>query len=683
MDRVVAVKLINSDLLTDENSIKRFQQETRARSLFQHKNISGLHDVCVTSSGQPYLVMGYVEEPADPEKSRQETELAVSGKNERRLVVTLAIILLAAGSFLALYGPLTLAAWFSDISVYLSTNSPISSSEGQRAADRAYKHGDYRVASETYRRLYEMYCADGKQETWEALSVEKNLAISLYKTGQKQESDLHFKKACQELLALANRDSNQSGKAERRRCMLAALELTEQVEQRDSALYSSILAVIGKDELNDEQFLQAAKHLQLALECSAKLRSDEDIEICDTRVKLAEALFHLDKLVQAKSSLLAAIAWLQKQQGDRAEQMLASVYYKFGVVCTKQGNLDEALPAYRKSVALYDRFAAVSPANLDLANVLYQQSHYREAMPYARKWLRDRLATLDYGSQDTLSTIDWFSEFCLKTGNFEEVEPLYKKEIAALTQAHKPTTQAVLSLGYRYEVVHKYLKEEQLFSDFVRNAKDASAQDRTVVLIRLGEARTAKIDYKNAEKAFKEALASYERQKLNDPEVYYHINNDLGTIYELLGNYASALQCFTQLFNYCQSKFGPDAEHTLRCRVELSTTNNMLGNYDTAIKLAKSALQKSHDKSPTSYFVIGPTRVLMFAYEGLGDYQSAIKFANDLWPMCIKSDWAPVQKLELGEHYQHDLLKLNREEAAAKIEPLLQKWRSQLKKAAG
>lgn len=55
--REVAVKVLHGYLVSDDESIKRFQKEAKAASRLNHPNITTLYDYGVLSSGQPYIVM--------------------------------------------------------------------------------------------------------------------------------------------------------------------------------------------------------------------------------------------------------------------------------------------------------------------------------------------------------------------------------------------------------------------------------------------------------------------------------------------------------------------------------------------------------------------------------------------------------------------------------------------------
>jgi eukaryotic-like serine/threonine-protein kinase len=61
MDRTVAIKMLQSQHVTDQLSIKRFQQEAQAASHLQHPNVITVYDCGVVATGQPYIVMDFLE----------------------------------------------------------------------------------------------------------------------------------------------------------------------------------------------------------------------------------------------------------------------------------------------------------------------------------------------------------------------------------------------------------------------------------------------------------------------------------------------------------------------------------------------------------------------------------------------------------------------------------------------
>src|SRR5438477_3967031 len=55
--REVAIKVLHSHLVLDNESLKRFHQQARAASRLNHPHIITLYDYGVLGTGQPYIVM--------------------------------------------------------------------------------------------------------------------------------------------------------------------------------------------------------------------------------------------------------------------------------------------------------------------------------------------------------------------------------------------------------------------------------------------------------------------------------------------------------------------------------------------------------------------------------------------------------------------------------------------------
>ncbi len=61
MERTVAIKMLHAHLTSDQASIQRFQQEARAASAINHPNVITAYDFGISESGQPYLIMDFLQ----------------------------------------------------------------------------------------------------------------------------------------------------------------------------------------------------------------------------------------------------------------------------------------------------------------------------------------------------------------------------------------------------------------------------------------------------------------------------------------------------------------------------------------------------------------------------------------------------------------------------------------------
>ncbi|MBX9721182.1 MAG: serine/threonine protein kinase, partial [Candidatus Obscuribacterales bacterium] len=61
LSRIVAIKVLHSTIVGDEEQMARFEQEARILSELEHPNIVRVYSVGTTANGLPYMSMEYVE----------------------------------------------------------------------------------------------------------------------------------------------------------------------------------------------------------------------------------------------------------------------------------------------------------------------------------------------------------------------------------------------------------------------------------------------------------------------------------------------------------------------------------------------------------------------------------------------------------------------------------------------
>jgi serine/threonine-protein kinase len=74
LNKFVAIKTLHTHLVSP-SAIRRFQVEGKAESLLSHPNIVSFHDLGVTQSGQPYIIMEYIDGETLAEVLRREGQL--------------------------------------------------------------------------------------------------------------------------------------------------------------------------------------------------------------------------------------------------------------------------------------------------------------------------------------------------------------------------------------------------------------------------------------------------------------------------------------------------------------------------------------------------------------------------------------------------------------------------------
>lgn len=77
MDRIVAIKMLQAQLITDSMSVKRFQHESKAASRINHPNVISVYDFGISPTGQPYIVMDYLEGTPLSDEIKREGQIGV------------------------------------------------------------------------------------------------------------------------------------------------------------------------------------------------------------------------------------------------------------------------------------------------------------------------------------------------------------------------------------------------------------------------------------------------------------------------------------------------------------------------------------------------------------------------------------------------------------------------------
>ena len=61
IERLVAIKMLKAQLISDSMSVKRFHHEGRAASRINHPHVITVHEFNISPSGQPFIVMDFLE----------------------------------------------------------------------------------------------------------------------------------------------------------------------------------------------------------------------------------------------------------------------------------------------------------------------------------------------------------------------------------------------------------------------------------------------------------------------------------------------------------------------------------------------------------------------------------------------------------------------------------------------
>lgn len=61
MDKLMAIKMLHSHMVSDSEAVKRFYREAKTVSQVRHHHIVTLYDFGMSSQGQPFIVMDFLQ----------------------------------------------------------------------------------------------------------------------------------------------------------------------------------------------------------------------------------------------------------------------------------------------------------------------------------------------------------------------------------------------------------------------------------------------------------------------------------------------------------------------------------------------------------------------------------------------------------------------------------------------
>jgi tetratricopeptide (TPR) repeat protein len=134
-------------------------------------------------------------------------------------------------------------------------------------------------------------------------------------------------------------------------------------------------------------------------------------------------------------------------------------------------------------------------------------------------------------------------------------------------------------------------------------------------------------NYSNSLICLQKALKSYEAENLNNPRLFADIQNDLGIIYDELGNHQKALEYKEKALEIRIELFGEKHSDTAISYNNVGTTYGDLGNHQKALEFQEKALEiirelfgEKHPYTATFYNNAGTT------YGQLRNHQKALEF---------------------------------------------------------
>ena len=242
--------------------------------------------------------------------------------------------------------------------------------------------------------------------------------------------------------------------------------------------------------------------------------------------RLGKLLIQLAKYDKAKE--LYAI--LLEQTSDQNEKVV--IFHQFGMIHARQGNYNEAVEYYEKSLEIYKKSLPENHPSLaasynNIGSVYKSMGEYSKALEYYEKSLEISEKSLPENHPSLATSYNNIGLVYDSMGEYSKALEYYEKSLE-ISEKSLPATHPDLATSYN---------------------------NIGLVYDRMGEYSKAVQYYEKSLEIYKKSLPA------NHPDLATSYNN-IGMVYQSMGEYSKALQYLERALDICQRSLPPNHPNT-------------------------------------------------------------------------------------------------------------------------
>ncbi|CAF1463574.1 unnamed protein product [Adineta steineri] len=342
----------------------------------------------------------------------------------------------------------------------------------------------------------------------------------------------------------------------------------------------------------------------------------------------------------------------------------ASIYHQLGIIKDDQGEYQEALPYFEKSLAIFQKTHPSNHHRLgtsynNIGLVYHSMGDYPKALSSHEKAITIRQQSLPPNNPDLGASYNNIGMVYDSMGDYPKALSYYEKALEiqreSLPPNHPDLTASYNNIGIVYHSMGEYpkafLSHEKALA-MKRQSLSSNRFDWSMTYNNLGNLHNSMGNHPVALSFYEKALA-IRQQSLppNHPSLGTSYNN-IGLVYYNVGDYPKALSYYEKALEIQQQS--PPSNHLdlASCYTGIGNAYFSIGDYSKALSYYEKALGIQQQSLPSNHPDVGGSyRGIGNVYNNMSDYPNALSYYEKA--LGIQQQSLPSNHSDLAKFYRN------------------------------
>ena len=298
----------------------------------------------------------------------------------------------------------------------------------------------------------------------------------------------------------------------------------------------------------------------------------------------------------------SALRTRREKLGDEHPDTLSSIS-RMGVLLTRMGKYEEAMPYYREALegqrrVLGDDHADTLHSIRNMGKMFLMMGKYEEAMPYHREALERARQVMGDDHRDTLLMINDMGTLLLKMGKYEAAESYYREALKGFRRTlgddHRNTVGSSLGLGGLFYAMGKLKEAQPYYREAMERARRLMGDDHPntlAAIMTMGVLAKSMGNHVEAEQYYRESLEGFRRFGGDDYPTTLVALERLGGLLLEMGKLQEAEQLVRESLEGSRRLLGDDHPDTLNSMDTMGVLLRRMGKLQEAEQLWREVLE--------------------------------------------------------------------------------------------